>query len=27
MGLTILSEGAERFLSGDTMTGQLQHWQ
>jgi hypothetical protein len=24
---TILSEGTERFVSGDTMTGQLQHWQ
>ena len=27
VGLTILSEGTERFVSGDTMTGQLQHWQ
>ena len=24
---TILSEGTERFVSGDTMAGQLQHWQ
>ncbi len=23
---TILSDGAERFVSGDTMAGQLQHW-
>ena len=23
---TILSEGTERFVSGDTMAGQLQHW-
>jgi hypothetical protein len=25
--LTILSDGTVRFVSGDTMTGQLQHWQ
>ena len=24
---TILSEGAVRFVSGDTMAGQVQHWQ
>jgi hypothetical protein len=24
---TILSEGTARFVSGDTMAGQLQHWQ
>ena len=23
---TILSEGTVRFVSGDTMAGQLQHW-
>ena len=23
---TILREGTARFVSGDTMTGQLQHW-
>jgi len=23
---TILSDGTERFVSGDTMAGQLQHW-
>jgi hypothetical protein len=23
---TILREGTERFVSGDTMAGQLQHW-
>jgi hypothetical protein len=27
VGLTILSDGTERFVSGDTMAGQLQHWQ
>ena len=24
---TILSDGTGRFVSGDTMAGQLQHWQ